>query len=324
MIVSAPLPVPYVLRQPKPCCSSSDASGSRLDVVGRAGAVRFAEGMAAGDQRDSFLVVHRHAAEGLANVRRSRDRVGLPLRPLGVHVDEAHGRGAERVLQQADVAELALILMTVRLHVGDQRAFARARRALAVAGVGPEPPLFAAPVDVLIRLPSIGAPPGETERFEAHRLERDVAREDHEIGPGNLAAVLLLDRPQEAARLVEAHVVRPAIERREALLPARAAAAPIADAVGAGAVPGHADEERAVVAEIRGPPVLRIGHERREILLQAGVVEALEFVGVIEVLAHRVGLRRVLVEQLDLQPVRPPVLVGGAAAGGLADRWSHG
>ena len=39
-----------------------------------------------------------------------------------------------------------------------------------------------------------------------------------QIGPGDLPAALLLDRPVQPARLVEAGVVRPAIERRKALL----------------------------------------------------------------------------------------------------------
>jgi DNA-binding LacI/PurR family transcriptional regulator len=33
-------------------------------------------------------------------------------------------------------------------------------------------------------------------------------------------------------------------------------------------VPGHANEERAVVAEVRRPPVLRVGHQRDQVLLQ--------------------------------------------------------
>ena len=35
--------------------------------------------------------------------------------------------------------------------------------------------------------------------LEAHQLERDVAGEDHKIGPGDFPAVFLLDRPQEPA-----------------------------------------------------------------------------------------------------------------------------
>jgi hypothetical protein len=65
-----------------------------------------------------------------------------------------------------------------------------------------------------------------------------------------------------------------AVERCEALLAASAAAAPVGDAVGAGGVPGHADELRAVVAEVRRPPVLRVGHQLDQVFLQRLVVEA--------------------------------------------------
>ena len=117
-------------------------------------------------------------------------------------------------------------------------------RAVRVAHVAAEPRRLAAPVHVLVRLPHVGAAAAEAEGLEAHGLQRDVAGEDHQVGPRDVAAVLLLDRPEQPARLVEADVVRPAVERREALLAATAAAAAVADAVGAGAVPGHADEQR--------------------------------------------------------------------------------
>ena len=189
-----------------------------------------------------------------------------------------------------------------------------------VADVAAEPGGLGTPVDVLIRLPDVLAPAAETERLEAHRLQGDVPREDHQVGPGNLPAVLLLDRPEQATRLVQADVVRPTVERREPLLAPAAAAAAVADAVGAGAVPRHADEQRPVVAEVRRPPVLRVGHQRREIFLHRRQVEALELLGVVEVLAHRIGLGRMLVQEVELQLVRPPVAVRRAAAGGVMER----
>ena len=165
-----------------------------------------------------------------------------------------------------------------------------------------------------------GAAAGEAEGAEAHRLQRHVAGEDQQVGPADLLAVLLLDRPQQAARLVDVDVVGPAVERGEALLPAAAAAAAVGRAVGAGGVPGHADELRAVVAEVGRPPVLRVGHQRQQVLLQREVVELLEFLGVVERRAQRVGLVRVLVQQLQAQLAGPPVLVRGAAAGGVVER----
>jgi hypothetical protein len=52
----------------------------------------------------------------------------------------------------------------------------------------------------------------DPELLLAHRPsdERDVAREDHDVGLGDLAAVLLLDPSEEPARLVEVAVVGPA------------------------------------------------------------------------------------------------------------------
>ena len=243
-----------------------------------------AEGVAAGDQRDGLLVVHRHAGEGLADVAGRGDGIGLAVRPFRIDVDEAHLHGAERI------GELALA---------------------AVALVA-QPRAFRTPVE-LFRLPGVDAAAGEAEGLEAHRFERDVADQDVEVGPGDLAAVLLLDRPQQAARLVEVGVVRPAVERREALLAAAGAAAAVGDAIGAGAVPGHADEQAAVVTEVGRPPVLRIRHQGMQVLDHRVQVEALELLGVVERLAHRIGAGRMLVEALEAQLVRPPVTVRAAA-----------
>ena len=224
--------------------------------------------------------------------RRRGHRVWVAVRALRVDVDQAHLDGAERVLEIA-VAAVALVLQPLGLL---------------------------APVDVVIRLPHVRAAAAEAEGLEAHRLQCDVAGEDHQVGPGDLAAVLLLDRPEQAARLVQADVVRPAVERREPLLAPPAPAAAVVDPVGAGAVPGHADEERTVVAEVRGPPRLRVRHQRGQILLQGRVIEALELLGVVEVLAHRIGLGRMGVQQVHPQRVRPPFSVRRAAASGVIER----
>jgi len=167
-----------------------------------------------------------------------------------------------------------------------------------VAGVAlvTEPGLFLAPVDGLVRLPDIRAPSAEAEGLEAHRLERDVAGKNQEVGPGNLAAVLLLDRPEQSAGLIEVHVVRPGVERREALLTVPGTPAAIADAVGARGVPCHADEESPVMTEIRRPPVLAARHPCAKVLLERFEVELAELGSIMEVLAHGIGQGRVLAE----------------------------
>src|SRR4029077_20774991 len=250
-----------------------------------AGAVSLAEAVSAGDERNRLLVVHRHALEGLANVDGGGNRIRLEVRPIRIHVDEAHIHGSQRILEIADAA-VALVAMRIW-----------------------EPSFLLAPVDDLVGLPHIGAPAAEAECLEAHRFERDIAGKDHEVGPGDFRAVFLLDRPQEPARLIEVRIVRPGAKGCEALLAGAGAAATVADAVRARGVPRHANHEPAVVAEIRRPPVLAVRHQRGEVFLQGGVIELLELRGVVESLAHGIGLGRVRAENPQVQLSRPPVLV---------------
>src|SRR5207244_2831464 len=123
-----------------------------------------------------------------------------------------------------------------------------------------------APENVFSGLPDVRASAAETERLEPHRLQCDVTGENHQVGPGDLPAILLLDRPEQPARLIQAHIVRPAIEGRETLRAGACSAAAVADAVRTGAVPRHTNEKRAIVAVVRGPPVLRRGHQGMEVL----------------------------------------------------------
>ena len=289
-MVSAPLPLPKVFFQPRPCSSMLAAAGSGPTyLLGIGGAVGFAEGVTAGDQRDGLFVVHRHAAEGLANVAGGCERIGIAVRAFRVDVDQTHLDGGERIFQFA-IAGVALVA---------------------------QPLGFRAPVDVFLRLPDILASAGETERLEAHRFQGAVAGQDHQVGPGDLLAVFLFDRPEQQARLVEVGVVRPAVQRRESLRAGAGAAAPVGDAVGAGAVPGHANEERPVVAEVGRPPVLGGGHQLEDVLLHGRQIEFLELFRVVERLVHRVRQAGVLAQDVQVQLIGPPVAVSGSAACGL-------
>ncbi len=216
---------------------------------------------------------------------RRRDGIGIAVRPFRIDVDQTHLHGGEGTLK-ITVAGVALVR---------------------------QPLAFGAPVDALVGLPDILAPAAETERLEAHQFEGDVAREDHQVGPGDFPAVFLLDRPQQAARLVEVRVVRPAVERSEALHAAIGSAAAVADAVRAGAVPRHSNEQRPVMAIVGRPPILRVRHQGMQVLDHGIQVEALEFPGVVERLAHRIGQAGVLVENLKVQLARPPVTVRRSA-----------
>jgi hypothetical protein len=64
------------------------------------------------------------------------------------------------------------------------------------------------------------------------------------------------------------------------------------------------------MAEIRRPPILRLGHQRDDVSFDCRQIERLEPRGIIEGFAHRIGLRRVLVEYREIELIRPPQPVG--------------
>ena len=67
-----------------------------------------AERVAAGNERHRFLVVHRHAAERLANVARRGHGIRVAVRPFRIHVDEAHLHRAEGI-RELPIAAVALV-----------------------------------------------------------------------------------------------------------------------------------------------------------------------------------------------------------------------
>src|SRR5215218_5309772 len=252
--------------------------GFRTDVVRRGRTMSLADRVAADDERNRFLVVHRHATERLSNVPGGRQRIRVAARPLRVHIDQTHLHGAERTSPLPGPA-VALIS---------------------------EPSVLRAPEN-LLGLPDILSSEAEAKCLEPHRFIGTVAGEDDQIGPRDLAAVLLLDRPEQPARLVQARVVGPTVEGGEALSAAAATAPAIGDAVRTSGMPTHSDEEPTVVAVVGRPPVLRRRHQLEDVPLQRVDVEGLELFRVVEVLAHRVGPARVMVENLQVGLIRPPV-----------------
>ena len=260
--------------------------GFRADEGRVARAMAFAESVTAGNERHGLLVVHRHAAEGLADIASRSDRIRIAVRSFRIDVDQSHLDGAERILQ-FPVAAVAIVA---------------------------QPGVLGAPVDVFLGLPDVRPAAGEAQCPEAHGFEGAIAGEDHQVGPGNPVAVFLLDRPEQHPRLVEIAVVRPTVDRSEALVAGSAAAAAVGDAVGARAMPGHADEKRPVMAVIRRPPVLRGRQHLADVRFQGVEIEALELLGIVEGRAHRIGLVRMLMQDFQVELIRPPVLVGRAEA----------
>ncbi len=250
--------------------------------------VALADSVAAGRQRDGLLVVHRHAGEGHTDVVRGPQRIRLAVDAFGIDVDQAHLDRGERVLERFTV--LALIA---------------ARR---------EPLLLGTPVRVLLGMPDVLAAECEAEGLQTHGLVGDRARQDDEIGPADPVPVLLLDRPEQPARLVETDVVRPGTDGGETLIARAATAAAVGDAIGSCGVPGHADHEAAIVSPVGRPPRLAVRHQRVQVLLQCGDVELLQLLAIVEVGAQRVGLAVVLMEDVEVQRLGPPLDVRRADA----------
>src|SRR5512139_1018364 len=155
----------------------------------RARAVGLAERVTARYERNRLLVVHRHASEDLADIPRRSDRVRVAVGAFRGHIDQAHLNGAEGLLE-FPVTGVALVSKPLALGT---------------------------PVDILFRFPDVLTPAAETEGLETHRFQSDVAGEDHQVGPGNFPTVLLLDRPEQSACLVEVLIVRPAVKGCKAL-----------------------------------------------------------------------------------------------------------
>ena len=156
-------------------------------------------------------------------------------------------------------------------------------------------------------MPDVGAAKGKAIAFQTHGFIGDGASQDHQVGPGDLVAVFLLDRPEQATGLIEADIVGPAVERCKALVAGAATAAPIGQTVGPSGMPGHADHQAAIVTPICRPPVLAIGHQGMEVFLDGLMIECLDFFAIVKVRSHRIGLGVMLMQDVKLEGIGPPI-----------------
>ena len=226
----------------------------RADLVHGAAAVRLADRMAAAGQRRRFFIIHGHALERLAHHGGRLERIGIAVHALGIDVDQAHMGGRQRVLERGGVLKIAIALFGFR-----------------------QPLRFRAPVDIGLGAPDILTAKAEAEGLQTHILIGHGARQDDEIGPAELVAVLLLHGPEQATRLVEAGIVRPGIERGEADIARSRAAAAVREAIGARRVPGEPDHQAAIMAPVRRPPVLAVMQQGFDVRLHRLEVERLHF-----------------------------------------------
>ena len=253
------------------------------EVGGVAVAVSLADGVTTGGQGDGLLIVHGHAGKGHAHVMGGLERIGLAVDAFRVDVDQTHHHRRQRVLQ-----------ITLAGVAG------------ALAAAGRQPFLLRTPINVLFRMPDVLAAEGEAIGLEAHGLIGHGAGEDDQVGPAQLVAILLLNRPQQAARLVQVGVIRPAIEGREALVTRTGATAAVGDTVGARSMPGHADHQAAVVTPVRRPPVLTVGHQVHQVLLDRLDVELFDLFTIVVAVIQWIGFGIMLMQDVEVERIRPP------------------
>ena len=189
-----------------------------------------------------------------------------------------------------------------------------------VASIGGEPLALGSPVH-FFGLPGIDTTASETQGLEAHGLHGDGAGENQQVGPGDLATVILLDRPEQSVRLVQVCVIGPAVERRQALQTTVGATPAVDGAIGARTVPRHTNEKRPVVTEVRRPPVLRSRHQPFKSGLQRVQVETFKLLRIVEVFTQGIGFPRRLTQWLEAQPVGPPIIIGRCTV--LGNRRGH-
>ena len=220
--------------------------GHGAQVLHFAIAMGLANGMAASGQGHGLFVIHGHAGKGEPHILRGTQRVGLAAHAFGVDVNQPHLNRGQRVFQGFAAF-----------------AFVAGRR---------QPLGFRAPIDVELGVPDVLAPQRKTVARKPHRLVGHGARQHDQVGPADVLAILLFKRPQQAARLVQAHVVGPGVERGEALVARAGAATAVGDAVGTRGMPGHANHQAAVMPPVGRPPVLAVGHKGGQVFFQRAEV----------------------------------------------------
>ena len=237
-----------------------------------------ADGMAAASQCSSFFVIHSHPGEGLTNMQSGPRRVWSSVHAFGVDIDEAHVNRGERVLQRRGIIEIAIAVLTWS-----------------------KPFAFRTPIDVFFRAPDILTPKPEPEGLQAHRLVGHRTGKDDQVGPRQSVAILPLDGPKQAARLVEACIVRPGVQRRETDVARSATTAAILGPVGPGRVPGKPDHQTTIMAPVSRPPVLTVSHQCFHIGFDSLKIQAFDRLTMVVVRIHRVRAGTALVQDVEVE-----------------------
>ena len=164
-------------------------------------------------------------------------------------------------------------------------------------------------------MPDVFTAKGKSKGFKTSHFVGNRTRQNDQIGPRDFVAVFLFDRPQKTTALIGIDVIGPGVQRGKALVASTATTTAIGKAIGACGVPRNAGKHADIAAPIGGPPILAFGHQRAEIVFNRLNVELFDFFGVIEIFAERINLGVMLVQDVKIQRIGPPIGHRGAQGG---------
>ncbi len=171
-------------------------------------AVRFTNRVTTNREGSSFFVIHRHTGEGFTHLGGGLERVGNAVDTFRVHIDQAHLDSGQRVFHGVRLGDIVITI--VRWC---------------------QPFFFSPPIGVLFRMPDIFAATGKAKDFQAHGFIGHGASQNDQVGPGELVAVFLFDRPEKTTRFIKVGVIRPGVQRGETKVALAAAATTVGQTV---------------------------------------------------------------------------------------------
>eukprot|EP00041_Stephanoeca_diplocostata_P023823 m.593258 g.593258 ORF g.593258 m.593258 type:complete len:365 (-) comp22392_c0_seq9:328-1422(-) len=187
--------------------------------------VCFPKSMSATNECNRLRIIHGHPPERIADVENRQRRIRIPHGALGIQIDQPDSGRSER------------------------------RLAFPVCGAGCKRSLLRRWSQRCTRRSVRVVDPASTEpkHRTAHAFNRYRSCQNEQISPRQPLPILLFDRPQQMAGLVEIGVVLPAALGVESLSPTVASSAPIGGAVRSRAVPCQAHEQRSIIAVVCWP-----------------------------------------------------------------------
>ncbi len=216
----------------------------------------------------------------------------MAINPFRIDVNQPHHHRRQRIFQIP--------------HTGVTAAFGAAWC---------QPLFLRAPVGVFFWMPNIFPAKTKPKNLQTRSLVGNGTGINQQVGPAQGIAIFFLDRPQQPASFIQIDVIGPRVQGRKTLVTGATATAAIGDTVGTSCVPRHAHHQAHIVTPVGRPPRLAIGHQGVQIFFQGGNIELFQLFSIIERGPHGIGLGVVLVQDVQIERLGPPIGIGHSALG---------